>query len=126
MASQKDVQSMRDNKRKYHSVLYFHDIFYSLEATRENPVSFLAKPDSELLGVFDVEIRSVIESNAGPAKKVRVGSRLGGDGWGYVEFIAEGESYYVAPRVFVFEYPKYNAQSVVMKSYEEEKKTWYK
>ena len=112
--------------KEFRSVLYFHDTFYAVEASRENPAAFLHLSDLVLMKVFDEEIRPVIESNLGALKEARIGSKLGGDGWGYVEFIADGESYHVAPRVFVFECPRYEAQSVVAKSYEEEKKSWFK
>lgn len=73
--------------------------------------------------VFKKEILDIIQSNLGIVKAVRVGGQLSSDGWAYVEFKVEGEHYHVGPRVFVYEHPRYSAQSVVMKSYDEKKKT---
>ncbi len=88
--------------------------------------AFLHLSDSEILKIFEIEIRPIVEANLGNVRDFRIGSGLGGDALGYLEFIAERENNHVAPRVFVYEHPKYVAQKVLMKSYEEEKKSWYK
>jgi hypothetical protein len=72
--------------------------------------------------VFDKEIASVITRNLGKVKEAHVGHKLAGEGWEYIEFVVEGENYHVAPRVFVYEYHRFSAQTVVMKSYEAEEK----
>ena len=127
MVAESESEALPQQGKNYRSMLYFQDVFFTLEATRRDSVGFLTLHDSALMEIFENEIRSIIERNMGqPVRAVRIGSRLGGNGWGYIEFQADGENYHVAPRVFVYEHPRYNAQSVVMKSYEEEKKNWYK
>jgi hypothetical protein len=116
----------KEKTKSYRAVLYFQDVFFTLEATLDDPASFLLKSDDDLMSVFEKEIRPIISKNLGSVEVARVGSRLGGDGWGYVEFVAEGENFHTAPRLFVYEHPKLSAHVAVMKSYEEEKKSWYR
>jgi len=70
------------SSKKYRAVFYFQDIFFSLEATRDNPEAFLSLPDAGLMKVFNKEIASVITRSLGKIREARVGNRLGGKGWG--------------------------------------------
>lgn len=112
--------------KAFRAVLYFQDIFYTLQSNMDDPAQFLQMSDEQLVDVFKREIQDIIQSNLGMVKAVRVGGKLSGDGWAYVEYFVDGEHYHVGPRVFVYEHPKYSAQTVVMKSYEEEKKSLLK